>query len=208
MALEDVDIIIDPEVVPEDVQAFLGEADERIDAFVADQSKRVPLGFVPSDFPRVYAALSTIVEQGLAPGSSLLEWGSGFGVVACMATWLDLDPHGIEIVPELVEASEKLAEDFELPAQFHLGSFVPSDGEELTDAVPDSHWLEAGRAAYTDIGLDIDDFDIVFAYPWPGEEGVTAALFERYGQDGALLVTYHGYEGIRVRRRVETAFSV
>lgn len=208
MALEDVEVIIDTRVVPDDVRAFIADADQRIEAWMTDQAKRTPLGFVPSDFIRVYAALHDIVERGLAPGRSLLEWGSGFGVVASMATWLDLDAHGIEIIPDLVEASEQLASDHELPSQFHVGSFVPSEGEELTDAVPDSHWLETGRAAYGEIGLDIDDFDIVFAYPWPGEEEVTAALFERYGQDDGILVTYHGYEGIKVRRRRDSAFQV
>ena len=208
MPLEDVDIVIDTRVVPDDVRSFLAVADERIDAWVSDQARRTPLGFVPSDFERVYAALHCISEHRLAPGRALLEWGSGFGVVASTSTWLDYDAHGIEIVSDLVDAAEALAADYELPARFYRGSFVPADGEELTDAVPDSQWLEAGRAAYGDMGLDIDDFDVVFAYPWPGEEGVTAALFERYGQEDGLLVTYHGYEGIRVRRRVETAFQV
>lgn len=201
MPLHEVRVEIDVNVVPEDVREFIADAESRIDLWMGDQARKKPLGFVPSDFLRVYAALSDVAERRLAPGRALLEWGSGFGVVASMSTWLDFDAHGIEIHRDLVEQSETLAGDYELPVEFHFGSFVPHDGEELTDAIPDSHWLETGRAVYDDMGLEIDDFDLVFAYPWPGEEEVTAALFERYAADEALLVTYHGYEGILVRRK-------
>jgi hypothetical protein len=32
--------------------------------------------------------------------------------------------------------------------------------------------------AATKLGLDPEDFDVVFAYPWPEEECLTSALFE------------------------------
>ncbi len=201
MSLEPVPVRIEPDVVPAHVLAFIADAEERIDSWMTDQARRTPLGFVPSDFPRVYATLHELGERRLVPGQQLLEWGSGFGVVASMATWLDYETFGIEIHRELAEQAELLAADYELPAQFHVGSFVPPDGEPLTDSVPDSHWLESGRPAYEDMGLQVDDFDLIFAYPWPGEEEVTFALFEHFAEPGALLVTYHGYEGIKVVRR-------
>ena len=201
VTLHEVPVNIDISVVPDDVREFLADADRRIDAWMAEQARKKPLAFVPSDFEIVYSALHDIAERHLAPGRSLLEWGSGFGVIACMATWLDFDPHGIEIHRDLVGQAEQLAEDHELPAQFHYGSFVPRDGEALTDAVPESHWLESGRPVYDDIGLSIDDFDVVYAYPWPGEEEVPSAIFEHYAQTDALLVSYHGYEGLLVRRQ-------
>jgi hypothetical protein len=201
VTLHEVQVEIDVSVVPDNVREFLADADARIEAWMADQARKKPLGFVPSDFEAVYATLHDLTERGLATGRSLLEWGSGFGTVASMSTWLDFDPHGIEIHRDLVEQAEQLAADHELPVQFHYGSFVPRDGEPLTDAVPDSHWLESGRPVYEDIGLTIDDFDVVFAYPWPGEEEVTADIFDHYAQTGALLVTYHGYEGVLVRRK-------
>ena len=42
---------------------------------------------------------------------------------------------------------------------------------------------------------------MIFAYPWPGDEEVVDALFLEFGAAGALLVTYHGIEGVRVRRK-------
>jgi hypothetical protein len=52
------------------------------------------------------------------------------------------------------------------------------------------------------LGLAVEDFDLIFAYPWPDEEGLTAALFERYAREGALLLTYHEVGGLRLRRKI------
>lgn len=46
-----------------------------------------------------------------------------------------------------------------------------------------------------------DDWDVVFAYPWPGEEHVIERLFDRYAAAGALLVTYRTEKGTRVQRK-------
>ncbi len=73
MPLVDVDISIDGSVLPDDVVAFLREADLRVNQFVRDSPIRVT-GFVPSDFVTVYHALRAITEANLAPGTSLCEW--------------------------------------------------------------------------------------------------------------------------------------
>ena len=46
--------------------------------------------------------------------------------------------------------------------------------------------------------MDPASFDVVFAYPWPDEEAVVAALFERHSSPGAILATYHGGDGRHV----------
>src|SRR5947208_15777027 len=84
--------------VPADVRAFLREADRRIDEF--QRCVRVP-GFVPSDFARTYGVLRNLSEANLTPGNLFCEWGSGFGVVACLAAMLDFDAVGIEIEADL-----------------------------------------------------------------------------------------------------------
>jgi hypothetical protein len=45
-----------------------------------------------------------------------------------------------------------------------------------------------------------DDFDIIFAYPWPDEEHVIDAVFEQHASTGAILVTYHSGDAWKVRR--------
>ncbi len=180
MPLVDVEISIDGSVLPDDVAAFLREADLRVSQFVRNSPIRVT-GFVPSDFVTVYHALRAITEANLARGTSLCEWGSGFGVVASLSAMLGFKVCGIEIERGLVDASRTLADDFGLPVEFVHGSFVPSGAEAYAEATyvdnnAEYFWLVTDAdAAYAELRLDPDDFDVVFAYPWPGEECLIAS---------------------------------
>jgi len=185
--------------MPDAVAQLVREAHRRIEEF----GLAVP-GFVHSDFERVYGTLAALRSSGLAAGDTFCEWGSGFGVVALIAARLGFHAYGIEIHPDLVREARQLADDFGIDAEFVCGTFVPDGGEDLTDHVREFDWLEAsGPCGYSQLELEPADFDVVSAYPWPGEEHVIEGLFERFASDGALLVTYHGYEEIRVRRKVQ-----
>ena len=207
MPLVEIDISINGSVLPDDVVAFLREADLRVSQFVRNSPIRVT-GFVPSDFVTVYRSLRAITEANLAPGTSLCEWGSGFGVVASLAAMLEFKVCGIEIEGVLVDASRRLADDFGLPAEFVHGSLVPSGAEAdveeaYADASTEYFWLvRDGDDAYGKLGLGPHDFDVVFAYPWPGEECLIEDLFEKYAAEDALLLTYNQYNSVRVRRKV------
>jgi hypothetical protein len=178
---------------------FLQEADRRIERF--RQDRHVP-GFVPSDFARVYHCLRDLVQANVTTGNLFCEWGSGFGVVACLAAMLDFDACGIEIEAELVEAARLLADDFEVPVQFLRGSFIPEGSEVNLDGGNGFSWLTTeGDGTQEEMGLEPDDFDVIFAYPWPDEEHVIAELFEQHAKMGAVLVTYHGDDDLRLRRK-------
>src|SRR5438067_13768394 len=125
MPLAEMKLRIDGAAVPREVRAFLREAERRIEQF--QRQGRIP-GFVPSDFARSYAVLRALAADG-ARGNLFCEWGSGFGVVACLAAMLDFDACGIEIEAELVDAAQQLAADYDLPVQFLQGSFIPRAGE-------------------------------------------------------------------------------
>src|SRR5579885_3294362 len=114
MALLDVKLTVADAELPADVRALLREADRRIERFQRDC--HVP-GFVPSDFAGAYRVLRALQEADAAPGGLFCEWGSGFGVVACLAALLGYDAHGIEIEGELVDAARELAADFDLPVE-------------------------------------------------------------------------------------------
>jgi SAM-dependent methyltransferase len=159
-------------------------------------------GFVPSDFVGAYRVLRAVAEADAAPGVRLCEWGSGFGVNASLAAILDFEAWGVEIEAELVEAARQLAEDYELPAEFVHGSFIPPGGGDCIDEDAGYSWLTPREAeSLEELELDPADFDVILAYPWPDEEGLVEALFERHATPGTLLVTYHSGDDWHVRRK-------
>lgn len=186
--------------LPPEVRDFLQEADERIEHFCRAQ---VIPGFVPSDFPLVYHALHYVASSGLAAGTRFCEWGSGFGIVTCLAALAGFDAYGIEIDSSLVDQARQLAADFGLRAEFLCDSFVPPGGEACLECVETSGWLtlQAGDVENT-WGLGPEDFDVTYLYPWPEEEQALTSLFEQHASAGALLLTFHGLEELRLRRKV------
>ena len=186
--------------VPADLLAFLREAERRIERFQIDH--HIP-GFVASDFVRVYSALRALADSNLAAGGLFCEWGSGFGVVSCLAAMLDFEAWGVEIEGELVDAARRLAEDFEIPATFVRGSFIPPGSKISLGDGDGFNWLSTeGEDLQHEMDLGPEDFNVIFAYPWPDEEDVIERLFEQIAGDGAILVTYHSDERLRFRRKV------
>jgi hypothetical protein len=55
--------------------------------------------------------------------------------------------------------------------------------------------------AYSELGLEIDEFDIVFCFPWPTDEALTAEIFDRCASTGSLLLTYDEISGFSLRRK-------
>ncbi|MEL7087584.1 MAG: hypothetical protein AAGL98_03950, partial [Planctomycetota bacterium] len=91
--------------------ALLADAAERIADYLNAGRGQGPAAFVPADFPRVYTGLAAVYETGLVPGDRFCEWGSGFGVVAGLATQVGFEACGIEIERDLVEQAEALVTD-------------------------------------------------------------------------------------------------
>ena len=130
--------------------------------------------------------LAEIRASNLATGRRFIEWGSGIGVVACLASSLDFDAVGIEIEPKLVAIAQELAEAHDIQVQFAIGSFVPDGIVPRVDWVDGVAWLTTeGVDGHEELELDPDDFDVVFAYPWPGEEQVIFDLFADTASVGA-----------------------
>jgi hypothetical protein len=187
---------------PPEVARSIADAQSRIDSFVQSRLAEPIHSFVPSDFPLVYGALRHVADGHLAAGPSFCEWGSGAGVVTCLAAMVGFDACGIEFEGDLVELSIRLARHYNLKVDFYRGNFVPHGGQEIADEVSEFACLASGGLdPYDQMGLEIDDFDVVFAFPWPGEEYVIERLFDRFASNGALLMTYNGVEGVRLFRR-------
>ncbi|QDU58213.1 methyltransferase domain-containing protein [Aeoliella mucimassa] len=189
--------------LPQQMVRLLNDADDRIESFQFEHRDKPVAAFVPSDFVLAYQALVAIATSNMAAGRRFVEWGSGVGVVTCLAASLGFDAVGIEIEPELVDLSRELADDHGIDADFAAGSFVPNDEVDLFDMSGDFNWVRTDApSAYEEIDLEIDDFDLVYCYPWPGEEALSEELFAECGSTGALLLSFHGRDGMKLRRRV------
>lgn len=153
--------------------------------------------FVAADYERVLSTLLALRR----PGLRFLEWGSATGVITIMADMLGFEAYGIELDPRLVRMARSLAERFDSGARFAAGSFLPAgyqwkprDGDGRIGTIGD------GTSGYLQLQHPLDDFDVVYGYPWPGEEPMMQDLMRCYGDKGAFLVLHGGTEGIRIFR--------
>lgn len=153
--------------------------------------------FVPADYGRVLEALLPLRGSGLR----FLEWGSGTGVITIMADMLGFEACGIELDPALVEIARGLAERFDSKARFAAASFIPAGYVWRPAGGGDGRMgtIGEGRSGYLELGIPLDDFDLVYGYPWSGEEPMMHDLMRSYGGRGARLLVA-GAEGVRVFR--------
>jgi hypothetical protein len=199
MPLVELPLPPDPGPPPPATARFLAAADALTDE-VMDQVRAA--AFVPSDYRGADRLVRGLMDAGTLRGDQFCEWGSGLGVITGLAALAGFAAVGIEIEPLLVAAARDLADRFDVPAEFVCGSFVPPGGESRVLADGNYSWFTTGSDhAYDELGLDVTDFDLVFAYPWPDEEGVTANLFERYAGVGAVLAFWGAETGFRLWRR-------
>ena len=202
MALEKIEITPDGSPPSPRVARFLADVDTRLNELVADGlCDRLP-NFAPADYVHVHGILATLARTGVG-GERFLEWGSAVGAVAGMATALGFRASGIELDAEMVGISRKLLRAHDLDTEIVEGSFVPDDHEvpdDLDD--PDTDTLQPGLAAYDELGRDLDEFAVVYAYPWPDMRDAFLDLFDSYAADGAILIVHEGSDGCRVLRKI------
>lgn len=215
MSLDTLSFDVPMTALPTRSEALVGDAEGRIaDYFNAHRSGAPTSGsgvvhsggggaFVPADFRRVYAALEVVYAAGLAPAERFCEWGSGFGVVAGLAAQLGFESWGIEIERDLVQQAEDLMAEHGLDVAFAHGSFIPESAEHLADTQDDLATLGRGVGdGYEELGMDPEDFGLIYAYPWPGEEEVVETIFDAVAARGALLLTYRSTEDLVLQRKI------
>lgn len=160
---------------------------EHFHRFDSDVRKRSFHPFVPADYNDVESILLPLVR----PGARFLEWGSGTGVITIMADLIGFDASGIEIDESLAAVARALAARYQSNAKFAAASFLPA-GYEYRD--PDgghrTGTLGSGPSGYLALGRALEDFDIVFGYPWHGEAPVMRDVFRKYGNPESTLLIY------------------
>jgi hypothetical protein len=143
--------------------------------------------FVPAEHEKVLRLLLELRR----PGLRFLEWGSGMGVITIMADMLGFDASGIELDGDLVRTSRALAAAHGSAAQFAAGSFLP---QGYVYRAPDGDTRQGtvghGRSGYLELGRPLEDFDVVFGYPWGGEAPLMRDVMATYGSKRARLVLW------------------
>jgi len=151
-------------------------------------------GYVSADYLTVYESLARLCGRAM----TFLEWGSGPGIVTIMASRLGFEAHGIETEPDLIKYSQRLAQTYGPNARFAQGSFI-SDDFEWNDANGEvSRTSFDGVSAYDDLDLELKDFDLVYAYPWPEEHTLYRNIMLECGRRDALLLSYDAREGTKL----------
>ena len=152
--------------------------------------------FIPADYNRVEERLLSLRQ----PGIRFLEWGSATGVITIMADMLGFEAYGIELDAELVDIARDLARRFDSSARFAAGSFLPA-GYEWQSETGDRRLgtIGEGVPGYTELQRPLEDFDLVFGYPWGGEEPVMRDVMRRYGGRTARLLL-HGTTDMEIRQ--------
>jgi len=187
----------------EGAEHLIDTANDAIEAFMlADQT--VIEDFVTCDFHLLDQAITWIEQNHLLTGNRFCEFGAGFGVGAMLAALRGMESVGIEIEPRLVEQASKVAEVLENDAKFYCGSFVPRgiEGLDMLARDVEKTVVTVDGDVYKLLGRDINDFDLIFAFPWPCEHHFFEAVFDACAADGALLLTYRGREGMNLFSKI------
>ncbi len=180
----------------------------RIEAFQDRWDRPQIEQFVAADFRHLLQALSWIKDTQPLMGNRFLEWGCGFAVVASIASRLGFDAIGIESEQELLDQGEETVRQWDASVELIHGNFLPRGAESLAEDPTLPSLGHAVPSAYDQLGLDLDDFSIVYAYPWPGEDDFHEAVFERFAATGALLLLFCGPNEIRLWRKQRAAAKV
>jgi hypothetical protein len=194
---------IDPDPLPQEVADWIAEGMRAVQAFQDIWDRRPIEQFVAADYELVYRAMRGICQAGYLTGNRFGEWGCGFGVIAGLAASLGFDAIGIEAEHRLLSEARKLQQSWPHRADLYEGNFLPTHAEQLatTDDLPSL--AHDQLPVYGRIDLDVDDFAMIYAYPWPGEEEMfLESVFEHYAANGALLLLYHGSYDLRLWRKV------
>ena len=179
-------------------------AHQRIDSYL-DSSEPTIHNFVPCDFELVDQTLGWLTQNHLLTGPNFCELGSGFGVTTLLASLHGMNAVGIEREPTLVTQANTLAVHFFPDSPFYCGSFIPRGIDDILELASEvEHVSTEEDDIYEEIGIASEEFDLFFAFPWPGEAHFFESVFQSIASNGACLLTYEGREGMKLVRKLDS----
>lgn len=154
--------------VDETLVDFVDRAEAEAEDYMDDLGEQASPRFEMADYREVASALLWLNAHPDLPGRRFIEWGSGFAVVAGLAAQLGFTASGVENDPLL----HGMAKHFRSMEHIEYSLF---EDDFLTPANPD---------------VATQNYDIIYAYPWPGEVETVKAAFEQTARKGAWLFLY------------------
>jgi hypothetical protein len=180
-----------PPIDPPVLERLIREGSDAWQEFLSLARDRHHL-FIPCDHLGAYEALRELRSRA----TTFVEFGSAAGIVTIIADLLGMEASGIEIEPWLVDRSEEIAEDFGSGAIFAEGTFVPPAYQDEIELLSGDFLTPTdGAYALDELGVELTDFDLIFAYPRPGEEDWLEELVRRHARADALLLTFDACDG-------------
>ena len=203
MALREIPLrLSEDDPLPEPITEWIGLSRQRIELYWDHFSKQPLPQYIECDFDLVALALAEVVGRDLVDGRLFVEWGCGFAVVTGIAALLGLDAVGIEAEEMLCVEGRKLLAKHGVQAEIWQGNFLPGGARRLAeDTDPLVSLTHSLPPAYELNQMGLDDFAIVFAYPWPGEEHFLRLVFDRYARPDSLLLMFRGPYHIELYRK-------
>ena len=199
--LKKIELCIRDDPLPAEVLSWIIQSRQAVEAYQDVWDRNCIEQFVAADYELVYRALREIIQRKLATGRRFCEWGCGFGVITLLAASLKLDAIGIEAESELLGEAKKLAMQWPYAAEFIHGNFLMPNAQRFADDPTLPSLSHREPPAYRSMGLEIEDFAIVYGYPWPGEEFFFEAVFDAHAAPGSLLLLFCGAYDIRLMRK-------
>ncbi|MCM2372025.1 class I SAM-dependent methyltransferase [Aporhodopirellula aestuarii] len=211
---------LDARPIPTTIHAMVHDLRCRIEAFQDRWDVPQIEQFVAADYELVYQTLDWLRESQMMIGNRFLEWGCGFAAVTLIADSLGWDCIGIESESTLLTHGHQTVADWcqtlrsnddvtsnhtaTLSAVPELvrGNFLPTGSESLADDPTLPSLGHDTENAYRKLGLELDDFAVVYSYPWPGEDEFHELVFDRHAARGAILVQFCGPNDVRAWRAV------
>jgi len=189
--------------IPAATERILVDADQALQAYWDQWHKQPIEQYVACDFRDVWRAMSQLTESKLARGNTFCEWGCGFGIVTGLASQLGWEAVGIEAEAFLVEQAKRFLQRNQLAGEVLHGNFLPPGSERLARSQSDHASLfHQVENAYEKHDLQLDDYALIFAYPWPGEHHFLQEVFRCYGGEDSLMLMFLGPYEIELFRKV------
>lgn len=194
MPLQTLSLSLSVKPPPMEIVEWIDEANRRREDFYEEGlGLRIPK-YVPSNPEMVYAAIYNLKENTQLRGDTFCEWGSGFGIATGIASLVGMEAYGLEIEPELINRSRKLAADMNVPMTILDSDYLPEGFDESEEMggkeliLPEATMAGSIHPDYD--GLDPGEVDLFFVYPYPDQEEMMMDLFDAVSTHGAVLLLY------------------